>query len=110
MFLVDLRLLVHAEHDRRLPLGHVQADDVAHLLAEQGVIRGRPTSHRPFPRSRRPAHPALHPGEGTADWAIGEQKRALIQEAVAGRIGRSRRRRVSTGRIPGSAMCSCSTS
>ena len=36
---LDLRLLVHAQHQRALGRAHVEADDVAHLLDEQRVVR-----------------------------------------------------------------------
>lgn len=34
---LDLRLLVHAQHDRAVWWRHVEADDLLHLVDEQGI-------------------------------------------------------------------------
>ena len=49
------------------------------------ALRGT-SRHRPLPRPRRPAHPALHPRQAAADCAAGGAEAGIIHQAVTGQI------------------------
>ena len=100
---LDLGLLVHAQHDRALRRGEIQADDVADLVDEQRVLGQLPASPtrcgcRPNARQIRetavcesPTSPAIdRVDQCVASFGVGLQRATITSSTCASLIVRGR--------------------